>query len=97
MLSRTGLSEERIERFICARWSSCVAIHVGDAIDAILYDVTILCVAAHVHGAVRLDTMFQTVELPACIADLYSGLPHVDWYALALEKMKIKHTDIFSV
>ena len=30
------------------------------------------------HLAVRLDAMLQAVQLPACIADLYSGLADVD-------------------
>lgn len=35
-------------------------------------------------GAIHLDAMFQTEELPAGITNLNSRLTHVDWYALPL-------------
>ena len=38
------------------------------------------------HLAVWLNTVLQTVELPASIADLHSGLSNVDRDALTLEK-----------
>ena len=44
------------------------------------------------HLTVGLDAMLQAVQLPACIADLNSGLPHVDGDALTLhtEKEEVK-------
>ena len=44
------------------------------------------------HLTVGLDAMLQAVQLPACIADLDSGLPHVDGDALTLhtEKEEVK-------
>ena len=40
------------------------------------------------HLTVGLDAMLQAVQLPACIADLDSGLPHVDRDALTLHTEK---------
>ncbi len=37
------------------------------------------------HLSIRLDTMFQAVELPASIAHLYTGLAHMDGDTLTLE------------
>ena len=44
------------------------------------------------HLTVGLDAVLQAVQLPACIADLDSGLPHVDGDALTLhtEKEEVK-------
>ena len=38
------------------------------------------------HLSVRLDAMFQTVELPAGIADLHPGLSNVDGDTLTLKE-----------
>jgi hypothetical protein len=38
------------------------------------------------HLTVRLDAMLQTIQFPACVADLHTGLAHVDRNALALYK-----------
>lgn len=38
------------------------------------------------HLPIGLDTVFQAVQLPAGISDLYSRLPHVDGYAFTLQK-----------
>ncbi len=40
------------------------------------------------HIAIRLDAMLQAIQLPACIANLYSGLAHMDGDALTLHKEK---------
>lgn len=40
------------------------------------------------HVAIRLDAMFQAIQLPACIANLYSCLAHVDRDALTLHQHK---------
>ena len=37
------------------------------------------------HLSVRLDAVLQTVQFPACIADLHAGLSNMDGYALALQ------------
>ncbi|KPP60326.1 hypothetical protein Z043_121686, partial [Scleropages formosus] len=42
------------------------------------------------HAAIRLDAMLQAVQLPACIANLHSGLAHVDGDALTLNKQPQK-------
>ena len=42
------------------------------------------------HLTVGLDAMLQTVQLPACIADLHSGLTDVDGDTLTLRKKKEK-------
>ena len=36
------------------------------------------------HLTIRLDTMFQTIQFPACIADLYSSLSDMDRNAFTL-------------
>ena len=36
------------------------------------------------HLTVGLDAMLQTVQLPACIADLHSGLTHVNTQTFSL-------------
>ena len=41
------------------------------------------------HLSVRLDAMLQTIQLPACIANLYSGLANVDRNAFSLKQTKI--------
>ena len=38
------------------------------------------------HLSVRLDAMLQTVQLPACITDLHTGLSNVDRDTLTLKK-----------
>ena len=38
------------------------------------------------HLTVRLDAMLQAVQLPACVADLNSGLTHVDRDTLTLKQ-----------
>ena len=38
------------------------------------------------HSAVRLDAVFQTVQLPACVANLHTGLSNVDRDALTLQR-----------
>lgn len=38
------------------------------------------------HLAVRLDAVFKAVQLPACIANLYTSLAYVNRDALALKK-----------
>ena len=38
------------------------------------------------HLSVRLDSVLQTVQLPACIADLHSGLANVDTDTFPLKK-----------
>lgn len=40
------------------------------------------------HIAIRLDTVLQAIQLPACIANLYSGLANMDGDALTLHKEK---------
>ena len=40
------------------------------------------------HLSIRLDAMLQTVQLPACIANLYSGLADVDRDTLTLKTDK---------
>ena len=42
------------------------------------------------HLAVRLDAMFEAVELPAGVPDLATGLPDVDRDALALWQRKVE-------
>ena len=41
------------------------------------------------HLAVRLDAMFEAVELPAGVPDLATGLPDVDRDALTLGERKV--------
>lgn len=38
------------------------------------------------HGAIGLDAMLEAVQLPACIADLYTRLPNVHTDTLTLWK-----------
>ena len=38
------------------------------------------------HLTIRLDTMFQAVQLPACIANLNTGLAHVDRDTFTLKR-----------
>ena len=45
------------------------------------------------HLTVRLDSVFQAIQLPAGIADLHSGLADMDGYTLTL-KVKRYETEI---
>ena len=44
------------------------------------------------HLPIRLDPMLQTVEFPACIANLDTGLTHIDGDTLTLGR-KINHVN----
>ena len=43
------------------------------------------------HLTIRLNSMFQAVQLPTRISNLNTGLANVDWNTLALQKKKNKH------
>ncbi len=48
------------------------------------------------HLTIRLDTMFQAIQLPACIANLHTGLTNVDRDTFTLQNIRKRLERIFN-
>lgn len=89
MFSRTSFAEEGIERVIApanslVRWHmTCnfqkINIH---AVNVLRFNRSITCILIH---TVWLDAMFQTVQFPTSVADLYACLADMNGNALSLK------------